>query len=40
MIKKSAQRFSTTNWKKSEISMRLSDLYDNFYQDDTGIDIR
>ena len=29
MIKKSAQTFSTASWKKSEISMRLSDLYDN-----------
>ena len=38
MIKMSAQTFSTTSRKKSEINMRPSDLYDNlktalrFYQ--------
>ena len=29
MIKVSAQTF-TASWQKSEINMRLSDLYDNF----------
>ena len=29
MIKVSAQTFSTTSWKKSDINMRASDLYDN-----------
>ena len=29
MIKVSVQIFSTTSWKKSEINMRPSDLYDN-----------
>ena len=31
MIKMSAQTFSTTIRKKSEIFMRPSDLYDNLY---------
>ena len=31
MIKMSAQTFSTTSRKMSEINMRPSDLYDNLY---------
>ena len=31
MIKVSAQTFSTASWKKSEINMRLLDLYDNLH---------
>ena len=31
MIKVSAQTFSTTSWKKSEINMRPSDLCDNLH---------
>ena len=36
MIKKSAPTFSTASWTKSEISMRFSDLYGNFCQNDTN----
>ena len=31
MIKVSAQTFSATSWKKSEICMRPSDPYDNLH---------
>ena len=39
MIEESAQTFSTASWKNPEINMRLSDLYENFCQGDTGINI-
>ena len=31
MIKVSGQTFLTASWKKSEINIKISDLYDNVY---------
>ena len=40
MIKMSAQTFSATNWKKPEINMRPSDLYDNLHTASGAVDQR
>ena len=40
MIKVSAQAFATTSWKKSEINMRPSDLYDNLHAGSEAVNQR
>ena len=40
MIKMSAQTFSATNWKKPEINMRPSDLYNNLHTASGAVDQR